>query len=421
MNDDGPNSVCDTSEDTEQASKDGFQHKNIDNEEKKLLVLDSSVLLKAIGYNEAQYHVDETIWLDEQKSNPLSIYLKKNIHRVYIPELVYSETALVIDPIKDYGEERYQELHEALHERLRKVLREELSLYDGCKKTAEYSDDQLSKVNKVYELKTMSDKKKLEWIKKKRPKHDTNQNIPDEKLLNEIHSDAKNDIKIIAHALAFAEKNYVCLIAEDQDFLVFSDEVAELGDIEIKHSGKVIIKSKKPTCTYLLQCRKIFQKIGIDTYDIKSIVKNEQIEFVTKELCFAILRNDKLSIDFKGEKKTFTLREPNLCLRIEEYENTHITYPEHEPGHTLKHEYKKMVSLVAYPESKNGEGRRPEFLNLEYWELEGIVIKLPLEKCKQLLDDLESVSNEYCKYWFLDKIVKRLVDIINRNKLDDKL
>ncbi len=298
-------STKDTSVDIKQTGKDSSQYKNIVKKERVLLVPDSNVLLKAIGYNEAQYHVDKTIWLDEQKSNPLSIYLKKNIHRVYIPELVYSETALVIDPIKDYGEERYQELHEALHERLRKVLREELSLYDGCKKTAEYSDDQLSQIKKVYELETMSDKKKLKWIKKKRPKHDTNQNMTD--LLKEIHNDLERDIPIIAHALTFVEKNYVCLISNDQDFLLFKKEIAKLGDIEIKHSRDVIKNKKTITDTYKFQCRDIFQRIGISTYDMKSIAKNEQIEFVTKGLCFAILKNDKLSIDFKGEKNTFTL------------------------------------------------------------------------------------------------------------------
>ena len=219
-----------STKDTKQTGKDSCQCKNIVNNKKVLLVLDSSVLLKAVGYDETIGY-DKARWYDEQENNLLSRYLKDNRDRVRIPKLVYSEVTSKISLRNDHDESRVA---------LCEVWCKELSLYNYCNKNIEYSKEQLSKVEKVYALDTMSNEKKLKWIDKKRSNRDTDQNTTD--LVEEIHHDAKNDRIIVAYALALAEKNYVYLIADDRDFLLFSKEIAKLGEIKIIHSKTLINK-----------------------------------------------------------------------------------------------------------------------------------------------------------------------------------
>ena len=227
-------STKDTSVDIKQTGKDSSQCENIVNNKKVLLVLDSSVLLKAIGYDEEISWIGKVEWCNEQRDSVLSTYLRRNKNMVRIPELVRDEVTSKIKRYKDHHKSRVE---------LCKGWNAELSLYYDCVKNIEYSKKQLDDVEEAYAFSNMSEELKNKWIEKKKYEHDLDQSKED--LLIKIHANAKKDRRIIACALAFAEKNYVCLIADDQDFLLFSEKIAMLGNIRIIDSKKLIFKEEK--------------------------------------------------------------------------------------------------------------------------------------------------------------------------------
>ena len=404
-------STKDTSVDIKQTGKDSSQCENIVNNKKTLLVLDSNVLLNAMRYNEVELYDDETIWRDEQKNNLLSIYLENNKDMVRMPWLVYTEVIAKINEKDAYKSYCVQPVA------LREAMYDELLLYYGFSKNTEYSRGQLFKVEEVYALDTMSEKMKKKWIESKKYGRDPDKS--EEERLKEIHGDAENDRRIIAYALTLAEENHVYLITDDSDFWVFSEKIVKLGDIELKYPPKVSIKKnyeasvKRSYDPYGPQIFGIFKKIGVRSH-VQSTVKEGITGFITKGKCFALLEGNKLLTKVNGVEKEFLLTKPNphanikkLAKRItKEYEDTYITSVE-----MTKTESVEMKNIMTCVDS----------LNLKNRELEGLVSTLPLERCKQLRDDLEAVTEGFYTYWFLDQILGRLIDIISENRLNGKI
>ena len=187
-----------------------------------ILMPDSNVLLSALG-------------VDYEKNLPLAEYLKGNILRVVIPDLIWDETDSVLE---GKGTESQKSEFRTMyrHSTRLKQNSKHLANVEGIhKKTIKEPSSAMVKPIEWICSKQKDLKKKFKDMDTEAIKRNEISDDDVSKFVEYLYGKADTDRAMVVHALmlALAEKKSVFLLTSDFDIYGFKEEFENLGDITI--------------------------------------------------------------------------------------------------------------------------------------------------------------------------------------------